>query len=85
MLKNISIHLFFFSKSDGVGRTGTYIMIDMVLNKIIKGAKEIVLAAIVEFLRYQRPSMMKSKAQFEFSFAVITEEVQNMLKAIAQN
>lgn len=59
-------------------------MIDMVLNKIIKGAKEIDLAATVEFLRDQRPGMVKTKGQFEFSFAVITEEVQNMLKAIGQ-
>jgi receptor-type tyrosine-protein phosphatase N len=67
-----------------VGRTGTYVLIDMVLNKITKGAKEIDLAATLEFLRDQRCSMIKSKSQFEFSFAVITEEVQNMLKALNQ-
>jgi len=67
--------------NDGVGRTGTFILIDMILNKIIKGAKEIDLAATVEYLRDQRIDMVKSKNQFEFVFAVIADEVQNMLKA----
>ncbi len=70
--------------SDGVGRTGTYIMIDMVLNKITKGAKEIDLAATLEFMRDQRQKMIINKEQFEFSFLVITEEVQNILKALGQ-
>jgi len=68
--------------NDGIGRTGTYIMIDMVLNKIARGAKEIDLAATLEYLRDQRPGIIKTKGQFEFSFAVVTEEVQNMLKAL---
>lgn len=70
--------------NDGVGRTGTYIMIDMVLNKVTKGAKEIDLAATLEFMRDQRQKMVKNKEQFEFSFLVITEELQNMLKALGQ-
>ena len=68
--------------NDGIGRSGTYIMIDMVLNKIARGAKEIDLAATLEYLRDQRPGIIKTKNQFEFSFAVVTEEVQNMLKAL---
>ena len=68
--------------NDGIGRSGTYIMIDMVLNKIARGAKEIDLAATLEYLRDQRPGILKTKNQFEFSFAVVTEEVQNMLKAL---
>ncbi len=59
-------------------------MIDMVLNKITKGAKEIDLAATLEYIRDQRIEMVKQKEQFEFSFLVITEEVQNMLKALGQ-
>lgn len=56
----------------------------MVLNKIQRGAKEIDLAATLEFLRDQRPGMVKNKPQFEFSFAVVIEEIQNMLKALTQ-
>ncbi len=48
----------------------------------MKEAKEIDLAATLEYLRDQRVEMIKSKNQFEFSFAVVTEEVQNMLKAL---
>ncbi len=59
-------------------------MIDMVLNKVTKGAKEIDLAATLEFMRDQRQKMVKNKEQFEFSFLVITEELQNMLKALGQ-
>lgn len=68
--------------NDGIGRTGTFIMIDMILNKILKEAKEIDLAATLEYLRDQRKDMIKNKNQFEFTFAVITEEVQNMLKTL---
>lgn len=70
--------------NDGIGRTGTYILIDMILNKIVKEAKEIDLAATVEYMRDQRRDMVKNKSQFEYSFAVITEEVQNMLKSLKQ-
>lgn len=70
--------------NDGVGRTGTYLLIDMVLNKISKGAKEIDIAATLEYLKDQRPGIVKNKTQFEYSFAVITEELHNMLKALRQ-
>lgn len=70
--------------NDGIGRTGTYIMIDMILNKITKEVKEIDLAATLEYMRDQRIDFIKNKNQFEFSFAVITEEVQNMLKTLIQ-
>ena len=40
--------------SDGVGRSGTYILIDMVLNRMMKGSKEIDIAATLEHIRDQR-------------------------------
>ncbi|NXJ15479.1 PTPR2 phosphatase, partial [Odontophorus gujanensis] len=46
---------------DGAGRSGTYILIDMVLNKMAKGAKEIDIAATLEHLRDQRPGMVQTK------------------------
>ena len=36
---------FFLVISDGVGRSGTYVLIDMVLNRMMKGSKEIDIAA----------------------------------------
>jgi receptor-type tyrosine-protein phosphatase N len=55
----------------------------MVLNRITNEAKEIDIAATLEFLRDQRSGIVKTQEQFEFSFAVIAEELQNMLKALS--
>lgn len=47
--------------SDGIGRTGAYLLIDMVINKITKGAKEIDLSATLEYLRDQRANIVSKK------------------------
>ncbi|KAM9790026.1 solute carrier organic anion transporter family member 5A1b [Neosynchiropus ocellatus] len=70
--------------SEGAGRTGTYILVDMVLNKMAKGAKEIDIAATLEHLRDQRPGMVQSKDQFEFALTAVAEEVNAILKALPQ-
>uniref|UniRef100_A0A7N6FBL2 Protein tyrosine phosphatase receptor type Nb n=1 Tax=Anabas testudineus TaxID=64144 RepID=A0A7N6FBL2_ANATE len=56
--------------SDGTGRTGTYILIDMVLNRMAKG--EIDIAATLEH------------DQFEFALTAVAEEVNAILKALPQ-
>nr|CAD7402735.1 unnamed protein product [Timema cristinae] len=68
--------------SDGVGRTGTYCLIDMVLNRMAKGAKEIDIAATLEHIRDQRPQMVKTKQQFEFVLMAVAEEVNAILKSL---
>ncbi|XP_054451925.1 receptor-type tyrosine-protein phosphatase N2-like [Anoplopoma fimbria] len=70
--------------SDGAGRSGTYVLIDMVLNKMAKGAKEIDIAATLEHLRDQRPGMVQTKDQFEFALTTVAEEVNAILKALPQ-
>ncbi|XP_068605445.1 receptor-type tyrosine-protein phosphatase N2-like [Brachionichthys hirsutus] len=70
--------------SDGAGRSGTYILIDMVLNKMAKGAKEIDIAATLEHLRDQRPGVVQTKDQFEFALTAVAEEVNAILKALPQ-
>uniref|UniRef100_A0A673ASW6 Protein tyrosine phosphatase receptor type N2 n=1 Tax=Sphaeramia orbicularis TaxID=375764 RepID=A0A673ASW6_9TELE len=70
--------------SDGAGRSGTYILIDMVLNKMAKGAKEIDIAATLEHLRDQRAGMVQTKEQFEFALTAVAEEVNAILKALPQ-
>ncbi|KAJ0070168.1 hypothetical protein NL108_002481, partial [Boleophthalmus pectinirostris] len=47
--------------NDGTGRTGTYILIDMVLNRMAKGVKEIDIAAALEHIRDQRPGLVRTK------------------------
>ncbi|KAM4711411.1 LOW QUALITY PROTEIN: receptor-type tyrosine-protein phosphatase-like N [Anableps anableps] len=70
--------------SDGTGRTGTYILIDMVLNRMAKGVKEIDIAATLEHVRDQRPGMVRTKDQFEFALTAVAEEVNAILKALPQ-
>ncbi|KAG2459144.1 PTPRN protein, partial [Polypterus senegalus] len=71
-------------RSDGAGRTGTYILIDMVLNRMAKGVKEIDIAATLEHIRDQRPGMVRTKDQFEFALTAVAEEVNAILKALPQ-
>lgn len=70
--------------SDGAGRTGTYCLIDMVLNRLSKGAKEIDIAATLEHIRDQRINMVRTKEQFEFALTAVAQEVQAILHAPAQ-
>ena len=76
--KTFDLHFF----SDGAGRTGTYCLIDMVLNRMAKGAKEIDIAAALEHIRDQRPGMVATKQQFEFVLVAVAEEVHAILKAL---
>jgi len=71
--------------SDGCGRTGTYILLDLVLNRVYKGAKELDIAAALEHLRDQRWGMVETRDQFEFVLGAVAEEVQAMLKALPTN
>ncbi|KAM9284074.1 LOW QUALITY PROTEIN: receptor-type tyrosine-protein phosphatase-like N [Cariama cristata] len=70
--------------SDGAGRTGTYILVDMVLNRMAKGVKEIDIAATLEHIRDQRPGMVQTKDQFSFALTAVAEEVNAILKALPQ-
>ncbi|KER30428.1 hypothetical protein T265_13174, partial [Opisthorchis viverrini] len=70
---------------DGSGRTGTYILLDLVLNRIAKGVKEINIAASLEHIRDQRQGMVQNKEQYEFVFMAVAKEVDAMLKASGQN
>ncbi|KAF6779526.1 hypothetical protein AHF37_00899 [Paragonimus kellicotti] len=75
----------FVFHSDGSGRSGTYILLDLVITRIVKGVKEINIAASLEHLRDQRQNMVQSKEQYEFVFTAVAQEVDGMLKATGQN
>ncbi|CAM4868675.1 unnamed protein product [Rotaria socialis] len=70
--------------NDGVGRTGTYLVLDIVLNCIQRGAREINIPATLEHIRGQRDKMIKTKEQFEFVFSAVAEEATDLLKALFQ-
>lgn len=54
----------------------------MVLNRMMKGAKEIDIAATLEHIRDQRPDMVATKQQFKFVLMAVAEEVHAILKAL---
>ncbi|BES96315.1 PTPc [Nesidiocoris tenuis] len=70
--------------SDGVGRSGSYVLMDMVLNRIAKGAKEIDVAATLEHIRDQRAGAVANQKQFEFVLQAVADEVQAILKVLQQ-
>lgn len=53
--------------SNGCGRTGTYILLDLVLNRIAKGVKEMDIAASLEHIRDQRPCMVETEVSLSLS------------------
>jgi protein tyrosine phosphatase len=69
--------------SDGCGRTGTYILLDMILTRLARGVKEVDVAAALEHIRDQRMDMVKTRDQFEFVLLCIAEEVQSILKVMS--
>jgi receptor-type tyrosine-protein phosphatase N len=70
--------------SNGAGRTGAYILLDLVLGRMNKGAREIDIAATLEHLRDQRAGLVETRQQFEFVLTAVAEEVHAILKALPQ-
>lgn len=66
--------------SDGIGRTGTYILLDLVINRLLKRPLEIDIAATLEHIRDMRAGMVANKDQFEFSLTAVAEEVNAAMK-----
>lgn len=59
-------------------------MIDMVLHRMAKGAREIDIAATLEHVRDQRMKAVRTKQQFEFVLTAVAEEVHAILRALPQ-
>ncbi|VDM22356.1 unnamed protein product, partial [Wuchereria bancrofti] len=51
--------------TDGTGRTGTFCLLDMILNRVTKGVKELNVAGSLEHLRDQRPCMVETCEQYK--------------------
>lgn len=68
--------------SDGAGRSGTYTLIDIILERIKNGAKEIDPRATLEHLRDQRIGLCSTQSQFEFVLVALAEEIQLILNAL---
>lgn len=77
--------MWLYMRSNGSGRTGAYILLDLVLGRMNKGAREIDIAATLEHLRDQRAGLVATRQQFEFVLMAVAEEVHAILKALPQN
>jgi len=62
----------------GVGRTGTYILIDYIISELLEGNKLNIIETIKN-MRMQRCTMIQTKAQFEFGITVIENLLQEFL------
>uniref|UniRef100_A0A914HCB8 Receptor-type tyrosine-protein phosphatase N2 n=1 Tax=Globodera rostochiensis TaxID=31243 RepID=A0A914HCB8_GLORO len=69
---------------NGAGKSGCYCLIDIVINRIQKGVKELNIAASLEHLRDQRMGMVQNEEQFKFVFVCVAEEVSSRLKSLQQ-
>ncbi|OZC06744.1 Protein-tyrosine phosphatase [Onchocerca flexuosa] len=56
--------------TDGTGRTGTFCLLDMILNRVTRGVKELNVAGSLEHLRDQRPGMVETCEQYKM-YAII--------------
>lgn len=71
--------------SDGIGRTGTYILLDLVIARMLKGgSKEMDIAATLEHLRDQRRGLVCTKEQLQFALSSVADEVNAILKVLLQ-
>jgi len=71
---------------DGSSRSGSYILIDVVLNNLQCSNKhEVDVSSTVEHLRDQRMNMVNSKEQFQFALNAVAEEVNTILKNLLKN
>lgn len=69
----------YYNFSDGCGRTGTYCLVDMVLNRMAKGAKEIDIAATLEHIRDQRMDTVKTKVTCKIKVKLMLGSKFNLL------
>jgi len=68
----------------GTGRTGAYCLMDIVVNRITKGIKELNIAGSLEHLRDQRMRMVSNLDQYRLVFSCVAEEVNALLKNLQQ-
>ncbi len=73
--------------SAGIGRTGTFIVIDMIIDQI-KGHGldcEIDIQRTIQMVRSQRSGMVQTEAQYKFVYMAVQHYVETMRKAVEAN
>ncbi|VDO61539.1 unnamed protein product, partial [Onchocerca flexuosa] len=69
--------------TDGTGRTGTFCLLDMILNRVTRGVKELNVAGSLEHLRDQRPGMVETCEQYKMVFVCLAEEIAAIVAALS--
>lgn len=70
--------------SAGIGRTGTFIVIDMIINQIKKYGLncEIDIQKTIQMVRHQRSGMVQTEAQYQFVYLAVQQYIQTVSQRI---
>lgn len=70
--------------SAGIGRTGTFIVIDMILDQIDREGRdtEIDIQRTTEMVRSQRSGMVQTEAQYKFVYFAVQHHINILLQRI---
>ncbi|XKL67942.1 hypothetical protein PGB90_003433 [Kerria lacca] len=70
--------------SAGIGRTGTFIVIDMIINQIKKYGLncEIDIQKTIQMVRCQRSGMVQTEAQYQFVYLAVQQYIQTVSQRI---
>ncbi|XP_064555476.1 tyrosine-protein phosphatase corkscrew isoform X2 [Drosophila montana] len=67
--------------SAGIGRTGTFIVIDMILDQIVRNGldTEIDIQRTIQMVRSQRSGMVQTEAQYKFVYYAVQHYIQTLI------
>lgn len=72
--------------SSGIGRTGTLIVVDMLIGCVCEGGlhTDIDIARTVQAVREQRSGMVQTEAQYRFIYKAVQEFVSSLLLRVKE-
>ena len=81
---SIEKKLLFFYSSAGIGRTGTFIVIDMIIDQIKKQGLdcEIDIQRTIQMVRSQRSGMVQTEAQYKFVYLAVQHYIDTVQQRI---
>merc|ERR1712083_414646 len=73
--------------SAGIGRTGTFIVIDMIIDQIKRHGLdcEINIQRTIQMVRSQRSGMVQTEAQYKFVYMAVQHYIDTFLKMVEAN